>query len=92
MTKATIFCDAIEHAGPSFRSNRHRQRLAKGFGPEACFYLEDSIPYVVYPDWDYAEYWGHGPIHEVHPFGPVLRGNEISELEFRARIREIHGI
>lgn len=88
----SIISDAIEHAGPPLSTDRHRELLAKGFGPEADFYLHDGIPYVVYPMSDYATYWGPGPVREIHPFVPVVRGAKINEDEFRARVRGIHGV
>jgi hypothetical protein len=87
----TIISDAIEHAGPPLSTDRHRELLAKSFGPEADFYLKDGTPYVVYPMWDYAEYWGPGPARDTHPFVPLLGGVKVSEDEFRARVRGIHG-
>jgi hypothetical protein len=88
----TVLCDAIEHAGPPLTSNRHRELLAEGFGPEADFYLNDGIPYVVYPMWDCADYWGQGLVRNVHPFAAVINGLRITEEEFRVRVRELHGV
>jgi len=87
----TIMCDAIEHAGPPLISSKsYRELLEERFEPEAEFYVNGGVPYVVFPDWDYAERWGAKPMREVHPFVPIIRGTRISEAEFRARVREIH--
>lgn len=53
--------------------------------------MNGHAPYVVFPDWDYAENWGEERMREVHPFVPVIRSSKVSEVEFRARVREIHG-
>jgi hypothetical protein len=40
-------------------------------------------------EWGYAECWGPGPIRDVHPFAPYLKGTKISEEEFRALVAKI---
>lgn len=69
-----------------------REKLAKGFDPEADFYLFEGCPHVVWGNWDYAEYWGPGGVREVHPFAPCLQGTKIPEIEFRKLVLIMHGI
>jgi hypothetical protein len=49
-------------------------------------------PIAVWPDWDYAEDWSKYPIRENHPFIPVIYGKEIMDAEFRASVKERHGL
>jgi hypothetical protein len=89
----TIMCDAIEHAGPPLISPRpYGDLLAQPFDPEAEFYVKDGVPYVAFPDWDYAENWGGDRMREVHPFIPIIYGKRISEAAFCARVRLLHGL
>jgi hypothetical protein len=60
--------------------------LAKGFGPEVEFRPYEGKPYAVWPDSDFAECWGPGPISNAHPFAPYLRDTKIPESEFRALV------
>ncbi len=66
--------------------------LAEAFSPEADFHVCNGQPYVVYPQWDYAEDWSQYPIREVHPFYPILNGTKITEAEFRTLVRTTHGL
>ena len=77
---------------PKFVPPTIRESLAEDFGPDAQFYVCDGLPFVVYPDLDYATDWSQFPIREVHPFYPVLNGQKVSETEFRNLVREKHGI
>lgn len=71
--------------------DQHRNLLAQGFRG-GVFWLKRGVPYVVFPDFDYAEYWGPGFVREVPPLWPMLGGWQITDLEFLARVRELHGI
>ena len=87
----TVVSDSIEYAVQPQDAHQDRELLAKGF-PGGVFWIKHGVPYVVFPDWDYAERWGAGPVREVHPYWPVLGGARISDTEFRAKVREIRGI
>jgi hypothetical protein len=87
-----IIRDAIERAEPPRTNESHLELLAEGFGPDADFYLKGGEPYVVFPVWGYAEYWGPGDVCAVLLSGPVIRGTKISEAEFRTLVRDIHGL
>jgi hypothetical protein len=67
-------------------------QLAEKFSPEADFYSREGQPYVVYPQWDYAEDWSAYPIREIHPLAVVLGGTKIAEAEFRTLVKTIHGV
>jgi hypothetical protein len=69
-----------------------RERLERGFGPEAGFYVAEGNPIAIWPDWDYAEDWSAYPIREVHPFHPVLHGKKITEAEFRTLVKAMHNL
>jgi hypothetical protein len=77
---------------PGFVRQTVRESLAKGFEPEAEFFVYEGSPHVVWGMWDYAECWGPGPVHEVHPYLPHWRGTQVTEVEFRVMVKAIHGI
>lgn len=82
---------AHTEAGQPRHADEHCRLLAEGF-PGGVFWLKHGVPYVVFPDFDCAEYWGPGPVREVHPFWPMLGGWQITDIEFFAKVREIHGV
>jgi hypothetical protein len=67
------------------------ESLARGFEKGAEFYSVNGKPVVMWPYWDYAEDWSVHPKKEMHPFIPVMQGQEITENEFRAMVNERHG-
>lgn len=69
-----------------------RQQLSKPFTDDACFYVLNGRPCVVYPDCDYAEDWSAYPVREIHPLGPIIDGQEVTETEFRQLVRAMHAI
>ena len=77
---------------PGFVPPTIAQSLGQSFEEDVSFYLSDDAPIALWSDCDYAEDWSTHPIREIHPFIPVLYGKEISEAEFRARVKEIHGL
>jgi hypothetical protein len=89
----TIIDDTYKGAPiPGFVRPTMRESLAKGFTSEAEFFEVDGLPFVVWPEWDYAENWSTDTITESHPFHPILHGRKISETEFRQMLRTRHGI
>lgn len=82
---------AHKDPGESQLTDQHRRLLAEGF-PGGVFWLKQGVPYVVFPDFDYAEYWGPGSVREVPLFWPMLGGWQITDLEFIAKVRALHGI
>jgi hypothetical protein len=77
---------------PDFVPPTIAESLARGFDRQAEFYVCEGKLFVVWPDWDYAEDWSKHPIREVHPFHPVIHGDEITEAEFRALVAERHSL
>jgi hypothetical protein len=77
---------------PGFVPPTIRERLAKGFEPEASFYVCEGRPHVVWGSWDYAENWSAYPIREVHPYHPVFHGEEIPEAAFCKLVKAMHCI
>jgi hypothetical protein len=76
---------------PNFVQPTIQALLAKAFDPEADFYICDGQPYLVYPQWDYAQAWSKYPMREVHPFYPVTKGTKITEAEIRTLVKATHG-
>lgn len=77
---------------PGFVPPTIAQTLERGFEDQTCFYICNGRPMAVWPQWDYAEDWSAYPIREVHPFHPIIHGEEITEQEFREAVKEIHGL
>jgi len=68
------------------------ESLAHGFDGEADFYDLHGRPIALFAMMDYVEDWSAHPIREIHPFIPVLSGKEITEDEFLAMVKGIHGL
>ena len=78
---------------PGFVPPTIEKLLQNGFEDGwAEFYLCDGHPMVVWPDLDYATNWATYPIREVHPFHPIIHGKQITEEEFREKVKGIHGL
>lgn len=77
---------------PDFIPPTIAKGLADGFGTEADFYIVDERPMALWPHWDYAEDWSVHPIKEIHPFIPAIYGKEVTESEFRKRVKAMHGL
>ena len=68
------------------------ESLAHGFDGQADFFVLHGRPIALFAMMDYAEDWSAHPIREIHPFIPVIYGKEITEAEFLAMVKEIHGL
>jgi hypothetical protein len=68
------------------------ESLERGFDGEAVFYVLDGRPIALFDMMDYAEDWSGHLIREIHPFIPLKYGKEITEEEFRAMVKAIHGL
>lgn len=77
---------------PGFIPPTMEENLAQGFDAQTEFFLHEGRPMALWPMWDYAEDWSKHPIREVHPFIPAIYGKEIPEAEFRALVKQQHGI
>lgn len=97
---STIICDdevnyVWTEPDPNFVPPTIAESLVRGFDLDKAvvwFYVLGKRPVAVWPDWDYAEDWSQHPIREVHPFPPVVHGKQITEDEFRAVVKKIHGL
>jgi hypothetical protein len=69
-----------------FRPKPVREWLSEPLEPEAKCYVFDGKPYLLYPDWDYAEDWSGDYLREVHPFSVAIGGQPIAGLEWRALV------
>ncbi len=75
---------------PGFVPPTIAESLAHGFDGQAVFYDLNGKPIALFDMMDYAEDWSTHPIHEIHPFVPVLYGKEITESEFLGMVKAIH--
>ncbi len=77
---------------PDFVPPTIAENLADGFEAQTSFWDLHGKPIALWEMWDYAEDWSTHPIHEIHPFIPIIHGREITEPEFRTLVKARHGL
>ena len=78
---------------PNSKPPTINELLAKPFPGGSTFHVLDGIPYLLVGDWDLAERWDVAPPRVISgtPFF-LINEPEVSEAEFRAVVRKLHGL